>query len=100
MPTYEYLCEKCGVFEQFHSINTSLTLCPDCGLGVRRLISQNCNIIFKGSGFHVTDNRSSDYSKKAANENPSSSSTTTSTTSTNSSSSSSTSPSKSESKAS
>jgi putative FmdB family regulatory protein len=100
MPTYEYICEKCGMFEQFHSITTSLTHCPNCGLEVRRMISQNSNIIFKGSGFHVTDYRSSDYSKKAANENPSSTSNTSSASSTNSSSSTSTSPSKSESKAS
>lgn len=71
MPTYEYICGKCGVFEDFHSITTNLTHCPTCGSEVRRLISQNSNIIFKGSGFHVTDNRSSDYTKKAASENPS-----------------------------
>ncbi len=57
MPTYEYFCEKCGVFETFHSINTSLTECPKCKSEVRRLISQNSNIIFKGSGFYITDSR-------------------------------------------
>ncbi|HOL10870.1 MAG TPA: zinc ribbon domain-containing protein [Bacillota bacterium] len=68
MPTYDYNCEKCGVFEHFHGMNESLTNCPSCGAEVRRLISRNSNIIFKGSGFHVTDYRSGDYSKKAAAE--------------------------------
>ena len=68
MPTYEYLCEKCGVFEQFHSINTTLSHCDKCGAKVQRLISRNSNIIFKGSGFHTTDYRSGDYQKKATSE--------------------------------
>lgn len=71
MPTYEYSCPDCGVFEEFHSINTTLTHCPKCGSEVNRLISRNQNIIFKGSGFHNTDYRSGDYQKKAASENPS-----------------------------
>lgn len=78
MPTYEYLCPDCGVFEEFHSISAKLSHCPRCSAEVKRLISQNNNIIFKGSGFHVTDYRSSDYSKKAAGENSNSGSTATS----------------------
>lgn len=74
MPTYEYVCPNCGVFEQFHSITTVLSHCPNCGKEVNRLISRNQNIIFKGSGFHVTDYRSGDYNKKAAGESSSSSS--------------------------
>jgi putative FmdB family regulatory protein len=58
MPTYEYFCDKCGVFEEFHSINQTLEHCPRCGGAVRRLISRNNNIIFKGSGFYSTDYRS------------------------------------------
>lgn len=69
MPTYEYSCPICGVFEEFHSINTTLTHCPKCGKEISRLISRNQNIIFKGSGFHNTDYRSGDYQKKAASEN-------------------------------
>lgn len=57
MPTYEYFCQNCGVFEEFHGMNTSLTNCPKCNGEVRRLISRNNNIIFKGSGFYTTDNR-------------------------------------------
>lgn len=74
MPTYEYKCSKCGVFEQFHSINTVLTICPECGSEVQRLISRNNNIIFKGSGFYTTDNRSGGYKSKANTDTSGSSS--------------------------
>ncbi len=68
MPTYEYICSECGVFEEFHSINHSLTACPRCHGDVKKLISQNSSIIFKGSGFHSTDYRSGDYQKKVGKE--------------------------------
>ncbi len=76
MPTYEYNCQKCGIFEHFHSITTILTKCPNCDSEVQRLISRNNNIIFKGSGFHTTDYRSGDYQKKATGDSSSGSSTT------------------------
>ncbi len=58
MPLYEYQCEDCGVrFEYRQSINDeALEICPECGGGVHRLIHP-VGIIFKGSGFYVTDNR-------------------------------------------
>jgi putative FmdB family regulatory protein len=74
MPTYEYFCGNCGVFEEFHGMNETLEQCPKCGGAVRRLISRNSNIIFKGSGFHITDYRNSDYKKKVAAESNSGSS--------------------------
>ncbi len=56
MPTYEYRCDECGVFECFQKISASpLEKCPDCGSEVERLISCNPYIIFKGSGFYTTD---------------------------------------------
>ncbi len=59
MPTYDYQCPQCGKFEQMQSITADpLRQCPTCGSEVKRLISNNVNIIFKGSGFYVTDNRS------------------------------------------
>lgn len=73
MPTYEYYCEKCGVFEEFHSINTTLTQCPKCQGKVRRLISRNNNVIFKGSGFYITDNRSNSSTKSSTSDSSSSS---------------------------
>jgi len=55
MPTYEYRCHKCGIFEIDQAINEKpITNCPDCGAEVKRVISP-AGIVFKGSGFHVTD---------------------------------------------
>jgi putative FmdB family regulatory protein len=70
MPTYDYTCAKCGNFEYFQKITEPpLTACPHCGGTVKRLISANTNIIFKGPGFYVTDHRKSEYKKKAKAEN-------------------------------
>ena len=59
MPTYEYLCERCGQgFEKFQKLSDSpVKECPRCGGGVRRLIGRGAGIIFKGSGFYSTDYR-------------------------------------------
>ena len=58
MPLYEYECESCGVrFERRqHMEDEPVKTCPECGGDVHRLI-QPVGIIFKGSGFYVTDNR-------------------------------------------
>ena len=58
MPLYEYQCEGCGVrFERRqHMEDEPVRVCPECGGTVHRLI-QPVGIIFKGSGFYVTDNR-------------------------------------------
>jgi putative FmdB family regulatory protein len=58
MPLYEYECESCGVrFERRqHMEDEPIEVCPECGGHVHRLI-QPVGIIFKGSGFYVTDNR-------------------------------------------
>lgn len=60
MPLFEYQCEECGVrFERLQrKSNPTIEECPECGGSVRRLI-QPPRIIFKGSGFYVTDNRRS-----------------------------------------
>ncbi len=58
MPTYEYVCPKCGhAFEQFQSMNDApLKKCPACKkTGVKRLIGGGAGLIFKGSGFYITD---------------------------------------------
>lgn len=59
MPTYDYECLSCGhTFELFQSMSEEPAKeCPKCGKEVRRLISPGLGIIFKGSGFYVTDNR-------------------------------------------
>jgi len=56
MPIYEYECDGCGYrFERHQSIASEpVKRCPHCGGGVRRVINP-VGIIFKGSGFYVTD---------------------------------------------
>ena len=66
MPTYEYACPKCQhSFEAFQSMNDApLTKCPKCGKrGVKRLIGGGAGLIFKGTGFYITD-----YKNKKAPE--------------------------------
>ena len=60
MPTYEYLCKKCGnTFEEFQSMSEEpLTRCPKCGTdNLARVMGTGGGIIFKGSGFYTTDYR-------------------------------------------
>jgi putative FmdB family regulatory protein len=59
MPLYEYQCQECGLrFERRQGFSDDpVKICPDCDGPVVRLI-QPAGIIFKGSGFYVTDNRS------------------------------------------
>ena len=56
MPTYEYECENGHVFEEFQSIvAVPLDVCPICSGRVKRRISGGTGLIFKGSGFYLTD---------------------------------------------
>ncbi|GIX05656.1 MAG: hypothetical protein KatS3mg115_0059 [Candidatus Poribacteria bacterium] len=72
MPTYEYRCEACGTrFERFQSITAApVQDCPECGTTgkVRRLISGGAGLIFKGSGFYITDYRSESYKQAEKRE--------------------------------
>ena len=84
MPTYEYVCEKCGhQFEKFQSMAAKpLVTCPEdlCaqkrwGKGkVKKMISSGAGLIFKGSGFYITDYRSDKYKEAAKKDAPASSS--------------------------
>jgi putative FmdB family regulatory protein len=58
MPIYLYQCDSCGLrFERMqHMSDDPLTDCPECDGHVHRII-QPVGIIFKGSGFYITDNR-------------------------------------------
>ena len=56
MPTYEYKREDGSVFELFQGINDpALETCPDTGQKVKRLISGGGGVVYKGTGFYVTD---------------------------------------------
>jgi putative FmdB family regulatory protein len=71
MPTYEYACPKCGhAFEQFQSIKDApLTKCPKCKkTGVKRLIGGGAGLIFKGSGFYITDYKNKKSPEKSGGE--------------------------------
>src|SRR6266566_4465848 len=71
MPTYEYVCNACGhKFERFHSITAApIRRCPECGKAkVKRLIGTGAGLIFKGSGFYITDYRDKSYTDKAKAE--------------------------------
>jgi len=80
MPTYDYQCEKCSAkFELFQSMrDAALDVCPKekCqkkrwGKGrVRRLIGTGAGLIFKGSGFYITDYRSENYKAGAKKDAP------------------------------
>ena len=76
MPTYEYKCSACGhAFERFQSITADpIKKCPECGKNkVKRLIGTGAGLIFKGSGFYITDYRDSGYKDKAKAESGASS---------------------------
>lgn len=64
MPVYAYRCDHCGVqFEQHQSFSDEpLKVCPECSEPALRKLIQPVGIVFKGSGFYVTDNRSSSRS--------------------------------------
>lgn len=78
MPTYEYECRKCGKnFEVFQSMKDApFKTCPEAqcqvspwGQGeVKRLLGTGAGLIFKGSGFYITDYRSDGYKQAAKKE--------------------------------
>lgn len=58
MPTYEYRCPEGHEFEQFVlkiSAAKSELACPTCGLVAPRRMSAGGGLVFKGSGFYITD---------------------------------------------
>ena len=56
MPTYEYLCPAGHSFEKFQKMtDTPKARCPECGKQATRQISGGAGLVFKGSGFYITD---------------------------------------------
>ena len=70
MPTYDYRCRKCGhEFEVFHGIRDETPRrCPKCRGRAARVPRGGAGLLFKGSGFYVTDYRSKTYREKARQE--------------------------------
>ena len=69
MPTYVYACDSCGAqFEQFQSFKDEpLRTCPSCASTVRRVF-QPVGIVFKGSGWYITDSRKSSSATVASDD--------------------------------
>lgn len=58
MPTYEYRCPDGHEFEHFFttiSRSKEVMPCPTCGREAQRLVSGGAGLVFKGSGFYITD---------------------------------------------
>jgi len=73
MPTYEYACPKCDHhFELFQSMKDApLKKCPACKkTGLKRLIGGGAGLIFKGSGFYITDYKNNKPAEKSGAEKP------------------------------
>lgn len=77
MPTYEYVCETCGKeFELFQSMKDDPLKSCTCGKEgkVQRKIGGGAGLIFKGSGFYITDYKKSSTSQASSSSSSSSSS--------------------------
>ena len=73
MPTYDYVCKECGDrFEHFQTMSSPvLTQKPGCekeNCLVKRMVSGGSGLIFKGSGFYLTDYKNKGKTDKGAKE--------------------------------
>ena len=66
MPTYEYYCTSCG----FEFASEPINICPQCDGQVKRRISGGTGLIFKGSGFYITDYKNKKSSPASTSEEP------------------------------
>ena len=72
MPTYDYICSECNkMYEYFQSMSeNALTKCPECKeQTLRRIISGGTGLIFKGSGYYLTDYKNKKYKKNTTKDN-------------------------------
>lgn len=72
MPIYTYRCENCGVqFEKTQKFSDApLTRCPECNKKSLRKVYTPVGIVFKGSGFYATDNRSPSGARSYSEHSP------------------------------
>jgi putative FmdB family regulatory protein len=70
MPTYEYRCAACGhAFEKFQRMSDEpRAACPECQGEAQRRLSGGAGLLFKGSGFYITDYRSDSYRNAAKSD--------------------------------
>jgi putative FmdB family regulatory protein len=74
MPTYQYQCKNCGYeLEELQSFNDApLTLCPSCNTeSLVRVLGTGAGLIFKGSGFYLTDYKKNGSSSASSTSKPS-----------------------------
>ncbi len=73
MPIYTYHCDSCGVqFDRQQKFSDQpLRVCPECQEEALRKVYQPVGIVFKGSGFYATDNRSSSGMGRSSKKNSS-----------------------------
>lgn len=70
MPTYQYKREDGSIFEVFQSMSDdSLTHCPETGQPVKRMITGGSGVVYKGSGWYVTDYKNGSAGKNSSSEN-------------------------------
>src|SRR6478609_5343842 len=74
MPIYEYECRNCGTrFEKMQPITSDpVKICPNCGEEQVRRVFQPVGVIFKGSGWYITDNRKNNNSSSKQSDKPAS----------------------------
>ena len=68
MPNYDYRCSDCGqIFEKFHGMNENPSFeCPNCSsANVSKKIGKGAGIVFKGSGFYITDYKRKEEQQKS-----------------------------------
>ena len=70
MPTYDFLCPRGHVFEKFYRkvSKTQRVACPTCGKPAVRQISGGAGLVFKGSGFYITDYKRAGEPKQSEGE--------------------------------
>jgi putative FmdB family regulatory protein len=74
MPIYTYHCEKCEhEFEKFQTFaEDPLSICPECQEEALRKVYKPALVLFKGSGYYVTDNKSAKSSLNSVDKKPAS----------------------------